>query len=283
MMNRSMSDLGDAFYKNRVLDQQKSEHAANRDLQQRMLDESIAAGKYARRPQTAKISAYLTTEDNPKSGITFQGTPEQLQQQEEAFTRAHPDKKALILPEPPKEFAAHEIGVLHFKDGTTRKFYDDAAFQTAHEQASAAGVLTEEKNTHILNMQPGAQAFDTHTGTVLHSNPSAALSRAGMQEITEKLPAVESAPAMPARKGFLGIGARPEVPAVAGHGEMSIKRTQPVGAPPIPATIQPPAPMTNSQAANPNTIKKRIRVRGPGNVTGTIEEGDALPSGWTTE
>jgi len=92
--------------------------------------------------------------------------------------------------------------------------------------------LAEEKakaENKILNVPPGGKVFNPATGKMVFENPSAAAQ--GLQTETEKIPAVEAVEAAPAKPGYFGtsIGATPEVKAVKGHGEITIKRTVPSG------------------------------------------------------
>lgn len=137
----------------------------------------------------------------------------------------------------------------------------DAIAPTTAEKVAA---LRDENKTY--NVPPGAKVINSK-GEVLFDNPSAAAQ--ALETITEKIPAepdVEAQPAQPPGfiSGLFGGKGTPAVPAKKGHGEITIKKTVKPG-------------------KSPAAPKSRVRVKGPGGATGTIEEGDTLPNGWELE
>lgn len=97
----------------------------------------------------------------------------------------------------------------------------------------SGNVITPRPQTTSTRTVPGVGLVDAQTGKVIVPIPV----KPETQTITEKIPATEAIPptaAQAARKGFLGIGARPAIPAtpgVPGQPERTISRKVPIESP----------------------------------------------------
>jgi hypothetical protein len=240
LLNRSLGDLGDAFARNRAMDQQKNEHELDRQMRQRMLDEQVAGRKDTMEiSKQGKETFYVTDDDGNTHKI--EGPPGMAEKMTAAGKKVSANPPQITKP----IAITYDNGLVK---ATSYANDPEEAAKYFNQMKTNLGAGTKATG----ELTPGSAVYDRATGALINKNPSAA-SKSVEPVVTEKYPEVPAKPADITTHWF-----KPDTtnsPATPYQPAKTIRR------PPTPQELQgsafPPPPTetaTNAPAAAPEPV-----------------------------
>jgi hypothetical protein len=182
LLNRSLGDLGDAFARNRAMDQQTKEHELDRQMRQRLLDEQVKGREQvAELSKQGKETFYVTDDDGNTHKI--EGPPGMA----EKMTAAG-KKVSANPPQVTKPIAiTYDNGLVK---ATSYANDPEEAAKYFNQMKTNLGAGTKATG----ELTPGSAVYDRATGALINKNPSAAsMSQTGFVETKKDIP-VEATP-----------------------------------------------------------------------------------------